>query len=113
MTMSYRLAMGDHMFSQMREPHQTSAFLLAFFVKIWMWATGTTTGIVLYLNAVSLLIKLLVVLFLYNTLKRYCSRTASFFAASFLAVSNAKIYITLDFSAAWPVIWKTSGRRNG
>lgn len=97
-TMSYRLAMGDHMFSQMREPHQTSAFLLAFFVKIWMWATGTTTGIVLYLNAVSLLIKLLVVLFLYNTLKRYCSRTASFFAASFLAVSNAKIYITLDFS---------------
>lgn len=29
-TMSYRLAMGDHMFSQMREPHQTSAFLLAF-----------------------------------------------------------------------------------
>lgn len=97
-TMSYRLAMGDHMFSQMREPHQTSAFLLAFFVKIWMWATGTTTGLVLYINAVSLLAKLLVVLFLYHTLKKYCSQTASFLAASFLAISNAKIFVTLDFS---------------
>ncbi len=97
-TMSYRLAMGDHMFSQMREPHQTSAFLLAFFIKIWMWATGTATGIVLYLNAVSLLVKLLVVLFFYCTVKRYCSRPTAFLAASFIAISNAKTYVILDFS---------------
>ncbi len=97
-TMSYRLAMEDHMFSQMREPHQTSAFLLAFFIKIWMWATGTATGIVLYLNTVSLLIKLLVVLFFYYTMKRYCSHLTAFLAASFLAISNAKTYVILDFS---------------
>lgn len=97
-TMSYRLAMGDHMFSQMREPHQTSAFLLAFFVKIWMWVTGTTTGLVLYLNAVSLVAKLLVVLFFYHTLKRYCDHKAAFLASSFLAISNAKTYVILDFS---------------
>lgn len=97
-TMSYRLAMGDHMFTQMREPHQTSAFLLAFFIKIWMWATGTTTGLVLYLNAVSLVVKLLVVLFFYHTLKRGCSHMTAFLAASFLAISNAKTYVVLDFS---------------
>lgn len=97
-TMSYRLAMGDHMFSQMREPHQTSAFLLAIFIKIWMWATGSTTGIVLYLNFVSLVIKLSIVLFFYYTLKRYCNRMTTFLAASFLAISNAKTYVILDFS---------------
>lgn len=97
-TMSYRLAKGDHMFSQMREPHQTSAFLLAFFVKIWIWATGTTTGLVLYLNAVSLVAKLLVVLFFYCTLKRYCDYNAAFLASCFLAISNAKTYVILDFS---------------
>lgn len=68
-TMSYRLAMGDHMFSQMWEPHQTSAFLLAFFIKIWMSALGTTTGLVIYLNTVSLLAKSTVTLFFYKPLK--------------------------------------------
>lgn len=96
--MSYRLAMGDHMFSQMREPHQTSAFLLAFFIKIWMWAIGNTTGLVLFLNAVSLFFKLLVVLFFYCTLKRYCNPCTAFLAACFVAISNAKTYVILDFS---------------
>ncbi len=68
-TMFYRLAMGDHMFSQMWEPHQTSAFLLAFFIKIWMSALGTTTGLVIYLNTVSLLVKSTVTLFFYKPLK--------------------------------------------
>ena len=97
-TMSYRLAMGDHMFSQMREPHQTSAFLLAFFIKIWMSALGTTTGLVIYLNTVSLLIKSVIVLFFYKTLKRYCDREIALFMALFLAAAQAKTYILLDFS---------------
>lgn len=96
--MSYRLAMGDHMFSQMREPHQTSAFLLAFFIKIWMQTVGTTTGIVLYLNVVSVIIKFLVVVFFYQTLKKYCDHRISLFTAFFLAVVTAKSYILLDFS---------------
>lgn len=97
-TMSYRLAMGDHMFSQMREPHQTSAFLLAFFIKIWMSALGTTTGLVIYLNTVSLLIKSVTALFFYKTLKRYCDHKLALFMALFLAAAQAKTYILLDFS---------------
>lgn len=97
-TMSYRLAMGDHMFSQMREPHQTSAFLLAFFIKLWMLATGTTTGIVLYLNTVSVIIKFLVTLFLYRTLKKYSDNKIAFFATIFFAALEAKSYVLLDFS---------------
>ena len=97
-TMSYRLAMGDHMFSQMREPHQTSAFLLAFFIKLWMLATGTTTGIVLYLNVVSVIVKFFVTLFLYRTLKKYCEIKVAFLATIFFAALEAKPYILLDFS---------------
>ncbi len=36
----------------MRELHQTSAFPLAIFIKIWMRITKATTGIILYLNAI-------------------------------------------------------------
>lgn len=97
-TMSYRLAMGDHMFSQMREPHQTSAFLLAFFIKIWLLITGTTTGLVIYLNMISLLIKYLVVLFFYNTFKKYCDHRIVLIMSLFLAAVQVKFYVLLDFS---------------
>lgn len=97
-TMSYRLAMGDQMFSQMWEPHQTSAFLLAFFIKIWMWMTGTTTGIVMYLNVISLVGEISVVLFFYHTLRKYCDPEIVFPMAIFLMAVQAKGYILLDFS---------------
>lgn len=45
--MSYRLAKGDIMFKEMWEPYQMSAFLCAFFIKIYIWLFHTTTGIVL------------------------------------------------------------------
>lgn len=96
--MSYRLAMGDHLFLQMREPHQTSAFLLAFFIKLWMLATGTTTGIVLYLNTVSVIIKFFVTLFLYRTLKKYSDNKIALFATILFAALEAKSYVLLDFS---------------
>ena len=49
MAMAYRMLKGDKMILQMWEPHQTSAFLCAIFMKFYMTLFGTTTGIVLYL----------------------------------------------------------------
>ena len=97
-TMSYRLTIGDHMFSQMREPHQTSAFLLAVFICIWLFATRTTTGLVMYLNIVSVTIKFVIIFLFYKTLKRYCDFKAVFSMALFLAAVQAKTYVLLDFS---------------
>lgn len=55
-SMSYRLVTGDLLFKEMWEVHQTSAFLCAFFIKIYMFLFKTTTGIVLFLQFVSVLI---------------------------------------------------------
>lgn len=55
-TMSYRLAKGDIMFKEMWEPHQTSALLCAFLIKIYMTIFKTTTGLVLFLQTVGVLL---------------------------------------------------------
>ena len=41
--MAYRMIKGDRMVAQMWEPHQTSAFLCAFFMKIYMAIFRTTS----------------------------------------------------------------------
>lgn len=95
---SYRMVRGDHMITQMWEPHQTSAFLNAFFIKIFLMLTGSTTGIALYLNAVGLAVKLGVVYVFYRTMRRYCDRDILFFMCAFFMAVNAKEFIILDFS---------------
>lgn len=58
---SYRMVMGDNMFSQMWESHQMSAFGLAPFILLYMLFTGgETTGIVLFLRVVGTIIHLLI-----------------------------------------------------
>lgn len=58
-TQSYRMVMGDNMFSQMWESHQMSAFGLAIFILPYLLFTGgQTTGIVLYLRIVGSIIHL-------------------------------------------------------
>ena len=59
-TQSYRMVMGDNMFSQMWESHQMSAFGLAVLMFPYLLFTGgQTTGIVLYLRIVGSVIHLL------------------------------------------------------
>lgn len=57
---SYRMVMGDNMFSQMWESHQMSAFGVAVLMLPYLLFTGgQTTGIVLYLRIVGSVIHLL------------------------------------------------------
>lgn len=67
---AYRMIHGDDMFVQMWEPHQTSAFLCAVLMKLYLLVAGTTTGIVLYLQVTGVVIKALVTLFFYRTMKK-------------------------------------------
>lgn len=69
-TMSYRLVEGDLMFKQMWEPYQMSAFLCAFFEKIYLSIFSTTTGMVIYLQIVGVIIDACVSLLLYLTIKK-------------------------------------------
>lgn len=96
--MSYRMARGDHMIAQMWEPHQTSAFFNAILIAIYLFFTGTTTGIALYLNVMGLAVKLGVAWLFYRTFRKFCDRDILFLMCAFFLTVNAKNYIILDFS---------------
>lgn len=97
--MSYRLAMGDTLFSQMWEPCQTSAFLGAFFIKLYMWLFHTTTGLVLYMQIIGVLLDLGVASLLFQTVKKHLNtpNTAFFMAWLYLLVSP-KDFPTADYA---------------
>lgn len=71
LVMGYRMARGDRMFLQMWESHLTSAFLCAALEKIYLTVTGTTTGIVLFVQTCCVLIRALLALLMNKTLKQY------------------------------------------
>ena len=68
--MSYRNAMGDRLFLDMWEPHQSSAFLCTLLMKPYLALFGTT-GIVLYLRAWGTLLHLAVSVYLNRVMKRF------------------------------------------
>lgn len=94
-SMSYRLATGDVMFKEMWEPYQMSAFLCAFFIKIFIELFHTTTGIVLYLQVIGVLLDAGVSLLLYKTVCRHLKseKTAFLMAWMFFLVSPKDIPI--------------------
>ena len=79
-SMSYRHATGDMLLRQMWEPCQASAFLCALFVKIYLLLFKTTTGIVIYLQAVGALIDAGISVLLYRTVNRMSGEAHSFVA---------------------------------
>lgn len=88
-SMSYRLADGDIMFKEMWEPYQMSTFLSTFFIKIYMGIFHTTTGIVLYLQFIGVLIDGAIACFLYRIVDKHfnCRNTAFAMAWVFFLVS--------------------------
>lgn len=95
---AYRMARGDRMIAQMWEPHQTSAFLNAVFIKLYLAVTGTTTGIALYLNLAGLGVKAGVAYAVYRTFRECCNRSILFFMCAFFMTVNAKNFIVPDYS---------------
>ena len=71
LAMAYRFVKGDKMITQMWEPHQTSAFLCAILMKIYITITGTTTGIVLYTQIMGLLIRGAIALWFMKVVKEW------------------------------------------
>lgn len=60
LAMGYRLLKGDTPIIEMWEPNQTSAFLCAILMKLYISITGTTTGIVLFMNGAGYLIRVMI-----------------------------------------------------
>lgn len=74
MMMGYRLLRGDHLFREMWEPHQTSAFLCAGLMWIYRSVAGTYTGVLLFLRLCTTLIQVALSLYLYRILCRLLDR---------------------------------------
>jgi len=67
--MSYRNAMGDRLLMEMWEPHQTSAFLCAFLIKIYVSLTKSTTYLIVFLRICGLIFHGIVAGVIYTSFK--------------------------------------------
>lgn len=97
LAMGYRLLKGDRMILEMWEPHQTSAFLCAILMKIYMMITGTTTGIVLYTQIMGLLIRGGIAVLFYKKFKELSGTTVAFIAAVTYLIISPKELLTPEF----------------
>lgn len=78
-TMAYRMLGQDGMFSTMWEPHQTSGFVCALFLKPFLLVMGGRTDyMVIYLRMIGILLHAGVCAYVYFGLKHICSRYCAF-----------------------------------
>lgn len=96
--MCYRLLQGDKMFLEMWEPHQTSIFLPAALMWLYIRLLGTTTGIVVYLQICGILIRGALALLIYRTLRSDLSQKISYGISLFYFMVSPKDYALPEFS---------------
>ena len=79
--MAYRRLYGDALFDTMWEPHQTSAFLCVFFMRIYHALIGSYTGVLIYLRICTLLIQIGLSVWIYRAFRRLLDGDQAFFLA--------------------------------
>lgn len=97
-TMSYRILQGDLPLLDMWEPHQTSGFLSALLMLPFLFTTGTTTGVVLWLRICGLLMHLGVTYCLYKVLRHDLDKQYSFLLCCIYFFSLPKLMFLPEFS---------------
>lgn len=96
--MAYRITTADRMFLEMWEPHQTSGFLCAFLIRIFVGITGTVDGLVLYLRILGSVLQAAVSFFLYATFRKKYGKETAFTAACFYYNTLPKWIQTPEFA---------------
>lgn len=97
-TMAYRMTVGDRMFLEMWEPHQTSGFLTALLIRIFQVFSEEMDYLVIYLRIAGAIIQAGISIFLYRTLKRRFSSGVSFVSAVFFYNTLPKWIQTPEFA---------------
>lgn len=113
LSLSYRLLRGDTLFHTMWEPHQLSSLPLVPVLALFLAVTGGTTGILLFVRAVTLLCKAGLSLAFYRLLKPCLGESASFWGALVLLVYTPKWFLGPDYisqqfhftAAAFLLLW--------
>ena len=96
--MAYRNLNGDHLFKQMWEPHQTSAFLCAGLMWLYRKVTGTYTGVVLFLRFVTTIVQVVLTYGVYRTIVKRIEKNYAFLLAILFFNITPKIIQIPDFS---------------
>jgi len=98
MCLANRILQGDIPLDHMWEPHQTSVFVCALFMAIYKSIFKTYTGVVIYLQAVGMIMRFLVALALYKTLKKEIDDTISVYAAALFFMISPKDFAIPEYS---------------
>lgn len=79
--MSYRTMMGDTLYREMWEPHQSSAFVCAGLMGLYEAVTGTNTGVILFMRLFSLVVQCALAVAVYRTLRHMTEKNYAFLLA--------------------------------
>lgn len=97
-TLAYRLLLGDHLFKEMWELHQTSAIFMAPFIWIFKAITGSMEAVAVYLRGVGCLVQFIVSLFFYKELKEHIKDIWAFFLSIIIYNYSPKFIQVLEYS---------------
>ena len=97
LSLGFRLVQGDRLFYSMWEPHQLSALPAALLIAVFTALTGTTTGVLLFVRAVMLVIKAGLSVWLYRSLRQPLGRRAAYLLALALFVFTPKWFLGPDY----------------
>ena len=105
-TMAYRMLGPDEMFYTMWEPHQTSGFLCAIFIKAFLLVTkGNTDYLIVYLRIMGILVHAGVCAYVYRGLKTICSKYYAFLLSVVCFAVLPKWILVPEFSNM--LLWVT------
>lgn len=97
-TLSYRMLLGDKMFTQIWDPHQTSAFFSGFLIWIYMTIFRTTAGVAIFLRICGTIIHGALSYGVFKVLRRFLSGENSFYLGILYFNLLPKGYVTPEFS---------------
>lgn len=97
-SMPYRMLLGDRLFAQIWDPHQTSAFVIEFLIWIYRKLFHTTEGVVLWIRLFGTLLHGGISYGVYRMLRHYLSAENSFYLGILYFNLLPKGYVTPEFS---------------
>lgn len=98
LSLSYRLLRGDRLLYTMWEPHQFSALPLVPLLALFMAVTGGTTGIVLFVRIVTLLVRGALAFWAWRLLRRNMYEPFALLFSAVLALYMPKWFFGPDYT---------------
>ena len=97
LSLGFRLVRGDRLFYSMWEPHQLSALPPALLIAAYTAVTGTTTGVLLFVRVTMLVLKAVLSVWFYRSLRAPLGRTNACLLALVLFVFTPKWFLGPDY----------------